>query len=53
MASICFLTSAVNCFFARVLSSSLAAYIHAKETGEGQSIDMAQFEAIHAILAAG
>lgn len=33
------------------LSSSLAAYIHAKETGEGQSIDVAQFEAIHAILA--
>jgi crotonobetainyl-CoA:carnitine CoA-transferase CaiB-like acyl-CoA transferase len=33
------------------LSSSLAAYIHAKETGEGQSIDLAQFEAIHAILA--
>jgi crotonobetainyl-CoA:carnitine CoA-transferase CaiB-like acyl-CoA transferase len=33
------------------LSSSLAAYIHAKATGEGQSIDVAQFEAIHAILA--
>ncbi len=32
------------------LSSSLAAYIHAKETGEGQSIDLAQFEAIHAVL---
>lgn len=33
------------------LSSSLAGYIHAKATGEGQSIDLAQFEAIHAILA--
>jgi crotonobetainyl-CoA:carnitine CoA-transferase CaiB-like acyl-CoA transferase len=33
------------------LSSSLAAYIHAKETGEGQVIDLAQFEAIHAVLA--
>jgi crotonobetainyl-CoA:carnitine CoA-transferase CaiB-like acyl-CoA transferase len=32
------------------LSSSLAAYAHAKETGRGQSIDIAQFEAIHAIL---
>jgi crotonobetainyl-CoA:carnitine CoA-transferase CaiB-like acyl-CoA transferase len=33
------------------LSSTLAAYIHAKNTGEGQSIDLAQYEAIHAILA--
>ena len=33
------------------LSSCLAAYIHAKETGEGQSIDLAQFEAIHSVLA--
>ena len=33
------------------LSSCLAAYIHAKETGEGQVIDLAQFEAIHAVLA--
>ncbi|MGI8925060.1 MAG: CaiB/BaiF CoA transferase family protein [Tepidiformaceae bacterium] len=33
------------------LSSSLAAYVHAKETGIGQSIDLAQFEAIHAVLA--
>ncbi len=32
------------------LSSSLAAYAYAKETGRGQSIDIAQFEAIHAIL---
>jgi len=33
------------------LSSSLAAYTHAKETGVGQVIDLAQFEAIHAVLA--
>ena len=33
------------------LSSSLAAYIHAKETGIGQSIDLAQFEAVHSVLA--
>lgn len=33
------------------LSSSLAAYVRAKETGEGQVIDLAQFEAIHAVLA--
>ena len=33
------------------LSSSLAAYIHAKETGVGQVIDLAQFEAVHAVLA--
>ncbi len=33
------------------LSSSLAAYIHAKETGVGQSIDLAQFEAVHSVLA--
>ena len=32
------------------LSSSLAALVHAHETGEGQSIDLSQFEAIHAIL---
>lgn len=33
------------------LSSSLAAYVYARETGQGQSIDLAQFEAVHAILA--
>jgi crotonobetainyl-CoA:carnitine CoA-transferase CaiB-like acyl-CoA transferase len=33
------------------LSSSLAGYIHARATGEGQSIDLAQFEAVHAVLA--
>jgi crotonobetainyl-CoA:carnitine CoA-transferase CaiB-like acyl-CoA transferase len=33
------------------LSSSLAAHIHAKDTGVGQVIDLAQFEAIHAVLA--
>jgi crotonobetainyl-CoA:carnitine CoA-transferase CaiB-like acyl-CoA transferase len=33
------------------LSSCLAAYVYAKETGQGQSIDLAQFEAVHAILA--
>lgn len=32
------------------LSSTLAAYVRAKETGRGQSIDLAQFEAIHAVL---
>lgn len=32
------------------LSSTLAAFHHALATGEGQSIDIAQFEAIHAIL---
>jgi crotonobetainyl-CoA:carnitine CoA-transferase CaiB-like acyl-CoA transferase len=32
------------------LSSSLAALHHARETGRGQTIDIAQFEAIHAIL---
>lgn len=30
--------------------SSLAAYIHAQRTGQGQVIDLAQFEAIHRIL---
>lgn len=33
------------------LSSCLAAYLHAKETGAGQVIDLAQFEAIHSVLA--
>jgi crotonobetainyl-CoA:carnitine CoA-transferase CaiB-like acyl-CoA transferase len=33
------------------LSSCLAALTHARETGVGQSIDLAQFEAIHAVLA--
>jgi crotonobetainyl-CoA:carnitine CoA-transferase CaiB-like acyl-CoA transferase len=33
------------------LASTLAAYVYAKETGQGQSIDLAQFEAVHAILA--
>jgi len=33
------------------LWSSLAAYIHAQKTGEGQVIDLAQFEAVHRILA--
>jgi crotonobetainyl-CoA:carnitine CoA-transferase CaiB-like acyl-CoA transferase len=33
------------------LSASLAGLVHARETGEGQSIDLAQFEAIHALLA--
>ncbi len=32
------------------LWSSLAAYIHAQRTGEGQVIDLAQFEAVHRIL---
>ena len=32
------------------LWSSLAAYIHAQKTGEGQVIDLAQFEAVHRIL---
>ena len=33
------------------LSSCLAAFHHAKETGTGQVIDLAQFEAIHSVLA--
>ena len=33
------------------LWSSLAAYIHAQRTGEGQVIDLAQYEAVHRILA--
>jgi crotonobetainyl-CoA:carnitine CoA-transferase CaiB-like acyl-CoA transferase len=33
------------------LWSSLAAYIHTQRTGEGQVIDLAQFEAVHQILA--
>jgi len=33
------------------LWSSLAAYIHAQKTGEGQVVDLAQFEAVHSILA--
>lgn len=33
------------------LSSCLAGLTHARATGEGQSIDLAQFEAIHAVLA--
>ena len=33
------------------LSSSLAALMHARETGRGQVIDLAQFEAIHSVLA--
>src|SRR5436190_659388 len=33
------------------LWSSLAAYIHAQRTGEGQVVDLAQFEAVHQILA--
>ncbi len=33
------------------LWSSLAGYIHAQRTGEGQSIDVAQFECIHHVLA--
>ena len=32
------------------LWSSLAAYIHAQRTGQGQVIDLAQFEAVHRIL---
>ncbi len=32
------------------LWSSLAAYIHAQRTGEGQVIDLAQYEAVHRIL---
>lgn len=32
------------------LWSSLAGYIHAQKTGEGQVIDLAQFEAIHYLL---
>jgi crotonobetainyl-CoA:carnitine CoA-transferase CaiB-like acyl-CoA transferase len=33
------------------LWSSLAAYIHGQRTGEGQVVDLAQFEAVHQILA--
>ena len=33
------------------LSSCLAAFHHAKQTGQGQVIDLAQFEAIHSVLA--
>lgn len=33
------------------LWSSLAAYIHAQRTGRGQVVDLAQYEAIHKILA--
>jgi crotonobetainyl-CoA:carnitine CoA-transferase CaiB-like acyl-CoA transferase len=33
------------------LSSSLAALVRARETGRGQVIDLAQFEAIHSVLA--
>jgi len=33
------------------LSSCLAAHVHAKDTGVGQVIDLAQFEAVHAVLA--
>ncbi len=33
------------------LWSSLAAYIHAQKTGQGQVIDLAQYEAVHRILA--
>jgi crotonobetainyl-CoA:carnitine CoA-transferase CaiB-like acyl-CoA transferase len=32
------------------LWSSLAAYIHRQRTGEGQVVDLAQFEAVHQIL---
>ena len=33
------------------LWSSLAGYIHAQKTGKGQTIDLAQYEAVHQILA--
>jgi crotonobetainyl-CoA:carnitine CoA-transferase CaiB-like acyl-CoA transferase len=33
------------------LWSSLAAYIHRQRTGEGQVVDLAQFEAVHQVLA--
>ena len=33
------------------LWSSLAGYIHAQHTGKGQAIDLAQYEAVHHILA--
>ena len=32
------------------LWSSLAAYVYAQRTGEGQSIDLAQYEAVHHVL---
>ena len=32
------------------LASSLAAYVHAQKTGQGQSIDVSQFECIHHLL---
>ena len=32
------------------LWSSLAAYIHAQRTGQGQVIDLAQFEAVHKVM---
>src|ERR1051325_9732829 len=32
------------------LASSLAAYVHAQNTGRGQSIDVSQFECIHHLL---
>ncbi len=38
----------ITAFFC--LSSTLAALLRARESGQGQSIDVAQFEAIHAIL---
>ena len=34
------------------LWSSLAAYIHAQRTGQGQVIDLAQFEAVHKMMSA-
>jgi crotonobetainyl-CoA:carnitine CoA-transferase CaiB-like acyl-CoA transferase len=33
------------------LWSSLAAYVYAQHTGDGQSIDLAQYEAVHHVLA--
>jgi L-carnitine CoA-transferase len=32
------------------LWSTLAAYIHAQRTGEGQAIDLAQYEAVHKVM---